>query len=306
MQGRITYRLKNGNPNSWQVPIAGQKMMKKTKMNGEMVELPQYVAYYPGSTSPFVEDNKKGAFKKKNIWLEDQGEGYTEFYADSRDIILNKILQENSHFNKKFFIYDPDEEAKRELNLQVQKDEIRSQIMSANDNDSKGMAYAVFGYTAIAWSPVRAKNELLKRLEMGEQQNMEPGITFIGKKLKDSDFQSKLLAGAAYHAKFVEDDSTFTKIQWADSGEWIMNLGLNEIGVEKFANFLSVRTEESYRVIQKLGEKLNGIKKSAIQAELKDDETLESLQAEYEVKFGKEAPVRYKNDPSWIKSKLAE
>lgn len=306
MQGRITYRLKEGNPNSWQVPIAGQKMMKKVKVNGETTELPQYVAYYPGSTSPFVEDNKKAAFKKKNIWLEDQGNTHTEFYADPDDKILNMILQSNPSFNKKFFIYDPDAEAQRELNAQMEKDKIRSQIMSANDNDAKGMAFAVFGYIAIAWAPVRAKNELLKRLEQGEQQNMEPGVIFISRRFKDSDFQSKLLAGAAYHAGLVEDDSTFTKIQWKDTGEWIMSLGHGEIGVEKFANFLSVRTEESYRILQKLGEKLNNNKKAAIQAELKGEETLETLQAEYKETFGKEVPMRYLNDPAWIKSKLGE
>ena len=41
-------------------------------------------------------------------------------------------------------------------------------------------------------------------------------------------------------------------------------------------------------------------------ATIEDTTEIDTLRAEYKAKFEKDAPVNKKNDPDWIKSKLAE
>lgn len=302
--GKIIYRLKNGNPQSWQVPISKQRMNKKVEIGGVEREVPMYVAYYPGSTSPFVDDHRKGAYKKKNIWLTDQGNGFTEFHADEDDFILNNILQNNQAFNKLFFIYDPDAEAEREYKMFVRKDKIRDSIIGAKDYEAKGMAFGVFGYIAYSWSPVRCKSELMKRLDQGLKEGLEEGVEFISKRLDSGDYSSKLLAGAAYHLGIVEENQTSNFVQWSDTGEHVLSLSIGEIGVEKFANFLAFKSDESARALQRLGEAIEGKKnRSAVNAERSD---IETLQDEYLALYGVIAPVRYKNDSEWLTTKINE
>ncbi len=297
--GTNTYRYKKGNPVSWQVPISSMMIQKEVEIDGQKKKLLKKVAYYPGSSSIFVEDNLKSDTPKKNIWLEDQGNGFTELYVPKDDYILNQLLQNCPKFNVDFELYNADSKATAELAEYEMKEEALEALSDMNDYQAQGTAFAVFGYSAFTWTPTRAKAELKKKAFDAPKVILE--------KMKEKDYESKLIAGQAYHKGIIESDKTETNVIWTDSGEIITNISTGQLGVEKLAEFLSQKSEESLSVLQRIGAILNAGKAKAKEAfEEIENDVLAQAKKDYKEKFDKEVPVNKSNDVAWITAKLAE
>lgn len=294
--GTITYRYKKGNPISWQVPISSMMVPKEVEIEGKTKSLLKKVAYYEGSSSIFVEDNQKSDVPKKNIWLTDQGNGYTELYVPKENTLLHEILQKNPKFNVDFEVHDADASANKQLEEFELKEKALDYLSDADDIKIRAIAFAICGYSAFTWTEKRAMAEMKKRAFETPKVILD--------KINEKDYEAKIIAGQAYHQGIIESDATETKVIWTDSGETIVGITSGQLGVEKMAEFLSVRSSESLSVLQRIGAILNHNESSSFESSNTD--ALEEARTEYKNKTGKDVPNLKRNDLAWLKAKSAD
>jgi hypothetical protein len=314
----IIYRLLQGKPKSFQLPLADTFVKKFVEENGQKKDLGyRRITYVPG-TDTFFKEDIKGDLQPQSIWFENG-----ELRVRKDDKLLNEIMQVHPWFNRKYKIWSPELEQEEQLSILREQSEARQLVEDTDFDQIQAVALAVFGKEAIGWS------EGLCELKLRQYADVSPKELKL--KFEASNYQSKLLAGLAFTKGIVKENFTRTAVVWSDSEGVIIKLGKGENGILELGRWLNTKTEESELVLQSIGERVDAkltssSSKSNVDsiisqkdreiAELKkqlaqkatqtnnDDDDLENAKSEYKAKFGKEVPVNKKNDLEWIIDKI--
>lgn len=314
------YRLAGIKPVSFQLPLKETFVKKFVKENGSKKSVGfKRIKYVPGTESIFAEDIK-GDLQPQQIWFEN---GDVVVYKD--DLLLNEIMTQHPWFKKGIYtLWSQDKEDEAKLEVQRSKASARQLIDEADEDKITAIALAVFGPEAILWT--ENKCELMLR----EKADTEP------KKLKDiigeKNYESKLLAGLAFVKGIVKENTNKTAVVWADSEGVILKLAKGENGISELGRYLGNANEESKKVLQSIGDRLEAIdtgtakvgnesekdkeiaalkaKLAAFEGEKKPSENelsdIQKARADYKALYKKDVPASMKNKLDWILTKIEE
>ena len=310
---QLIYKLKNKEIGSWELPI--KDMMVNRTVKGEDLGAKK-IKYVPGAKSIWADElNEKEVSKK--VWFEN---GFLFIQPSDRNLI--EIVKNHKYLNLHFFLFDKEEDARKELQAEKAKDEIINLISNSDSEKIIATAMAVFGHSALTLS--ESEQELKLRLYAKKQP-----VKLLGE-LNSKTYESKYIAALAFGKGVVRSNFGKTAVIWNDHTEGeILKLARGEGGIEKLGQLLSKRTDESEILLQAIGQKLDKIavnlpKKADSKEDVKDAEIAalkaqlaaytktktatdtKEMQKQYKEKFDKEVPLRYKNDETWIAKKLAE
>lgn len=304
----VIYRLKNGKTKGdWQLPLT-DILVPRIK-EGENIGL-RKLKFVPGVNSYWAED-LAGDLTPKQIWFTDG-----RLYVPKEDTLLNGLLQTHTFFNKYYEIFDKNAEAVRELNALRAKDKVIELISGADVDKIVSTSMAIFGIQASTWDDATAELQLRKFAESNPQKLMD--------ELNSKTYESKYLSAMAFKKQVVKYNLGKTAVIWNDETEGeILRLARGESGILKLGELLSKRNDETELLLHAIAEKIEKMtinipKKddfdkdaeiARLRAELAKKESdldLDLLRDQYSEKFAKEAPIRFKNDAEWLKSKLSE
>ena len=313
------YRLLNNRrPASWQLPLTEVLIQKIVDGKDEGLKSIKYVK---GVNSFFAEDIK-GEAKPVQIWF-----SKGELSVLKIDKLTNSLLQAHPWFNKHYELYSESEESKKKLKVYRTQAEARKLIDESDEQKINAIALAIFGQAAFNWDPETCELQLREYAELKPEK--------LQKELSSKDYESKYIAALAISKGIITTNPTKSDVIWNDTTKGvILRLAKGETAIGKLGEFLATRTDESERVLQEIGirvEKLEvgeakeiapDVKKAlsekdkeiaALKAQLLASKkidpigetlTLEDATLKYIDEHEKEPPARYKNDLSWITSKL--
>ncbi|WNH10041.1 hypothetical protein [Thalassobellus suaedae] len=316
------YRLTGGDysqSRGVQLPIKGQFIEKiVTDNNKKLSKGLKRIVYIKGSDSIFIED-QKGDLQPQTVWFK-----FGDLNVDKNDTILNKIVQNHKWFKSgKIVLWSQENEDHQKLaNLRF-KGEARKLIDDSPLEKIRAIALAVFGYQAITWNDEKCE------LELRDKADEDPKS--LKEAMEDKDYNSKLIAGQAFAYIIVKENASKTAVVWSDSEGEIIKLAKGEKGITELGRFLSKRTEESVKVLQSIGDRVDAKLTStdttnsddvidakdreiaALKAQLEkqsggetENEELAEATKTYETLFEKAVAHNMKNNLEWIKGKIAE
>ena len=315
------FRLVGGKtPKSWQLPLKGLMLEKKT--NGVSRGLKK-VAYVRGSESIFVED-QIGDQEPENIWFED---GYLE--VDANDISKVDILFKHKWYGKKYERVDANATAEKKLN-KYQLIETALKLINVSDEDEqRANAIVLIGAHVLEQSPAIVLSKLK------EKAFNEPQLVID--EMSSYDYKAKYVAALAILKGVIEINPSRTAVTWQD-GKTIVTVPAGQDPLIKIGTFLSGKDESATITLQEIGERTTRaynrkttpdvkqaveqvaktpkpttvVSKSNTEKDFADDSTkledmgLEEAAAEFKEIFDKEVPVNKKNNVEWIKAKIKE
>lgn len=292
------YRLSNGKkPKSWQLPLKETFIKKFAETQNVKKDLGyRRIQYVPGSDSFYAEDHK-GDYTPQQIWFE-----YGELRVRKDDALLNSILQEHPWYGKRYKLWSQEIEDQEKLDTLKAKSEATRLIDESDASEIKAIALAVFGHEAGIWTEPKCE------LRLREKAAEDP--KGLKNTFNETDYSSRLLAGQAFVKGIVEENKTKNAVVWCDSDGVIIKLAKGEKGINELGRFLSVKTEESSKVIQSIGERIQaldtGVNLVATKTTTKEgDSTIESIREEYAAKVG-DVPPNMKNNKEWLLNKIKE
>lgn len=321
----VTYRLKGIHPKTWRIKT--KNAFGKKSINGYVVD--KQIAYYVGKDSCFVEDNKDIKESRVPEFEYNEATGFTELKVNESNRSLINYIETHSWFNKKYFKFDENEEAKRQLERFNETEKALEFLKGKSGDEVLALGLLVIGSHAINMGEANVLKEL-KYLAFNNP-NAVLNVT------SNIDFKTILIGATAFVKGIVTTNDTKTAVVWKDSQGAIVRVAKGENPIEKLSEFLVSETEESRTTLQEMGNrigsnfseadlpieddkdakiaeleaKLKSLQESVIledESDLGDDEEtddLDSLRAKYAQLFGQEVPNNMKNNKEWILSKLS-
>lgn len=294
------------------------------------------ISYRPGAKSIFDEDNEKSAVKPEAVvfrYNDHLNDPAVEIQVPIFDKTKLDFLRTLSEYGRVYKEYDADKEALKGMELYDDKEKAFDLIRENDEIKVRAKAMVIFGLSVFS--------ESLNVVRMKLKETADKNPKAVIKAFTADDYFSKYQAGLAFCAGIVENNKFNTGVVWADTKGEIIPVAKGENGIDKLAEFLAVKTKESETLLQEFSARLdkaganevNGKsltenivsakdkKIAELEAQLKkvnaggidtakrepvDTEgmTLEEASVKYIEITGNEVPVRYKNDLSWITSKL--
>lgn len=299
-----------------QLPIKNKFIEKIIEENNKKISKGyKRIVYIKGSDSIFLED-QKGDMKPMSLWFR-----FGDLRVDKNDKIGNELLQKHEWYGKKYELWSEEKETNRNLETQRAKSKARQLIDDAGEEKMKAIALAVFGPEAIVWSDAKCE------LKLREEAETDP-IT-LQSKINADNYQSKLVAGLAFVKGIVKENDHQTAVIWTESKGEILKIAKGENGIEELGRFLSKNTEESQKVLQSIGERVESLVTETQKQEDDKDAKIAELQAQlaalknetdngeelselqeardaYKAKFKKDVPNNMKNNLVWLQNRLGE
>lgn len=328
----VTYRLKGIHPKTWRIKT--KNAFGKKNINGYVVD--KQIAYYVGKDSCFVEDNKDIKESRVPEFEYNEATGFTELKVNESNRSLINYIETHSWFNKKYFKFDENEEAKRQLERFNETEKALEFLKGKSGDEVLALGLLVIGSHAINMGEANVLKEL-KYLAFNNP-NAVLNVT------SNVDFKTILIGATAFVKGIVTTNDTKTAVVWKDSQGAIVRVAKGENPIEKLSEFLVSETDESVTTLQEMGKrvgtnfsevdlleskevgepddkdakiaeleaKLRSLESSKAELEdsagLGDDEEaddIDSLRAKYAELFGQEVPNNMKNNKEWILSKLS-
>lgn len=242
-----TYRLtRNRQPVTWQLPTKDELLERFIELNGEKKSVGyRKIIYVPGSESIWLED-QQGDFKRVSPIFE-----HGDLRVPKNNILLNELLQKHRYFNEKYILWSDETETSSKLETLRFKGEARQLIEGADEDKIKAIALTIKGQGSFNWNAEKCE------LYLREYAESKP------KKLKEimdeKDYESKFIASQAFVKGIVKENTNRTAVLWSDSEGVIVQLAKGENGIKELGRFLSTSNEDSIKVIQSIGERLDKI-----------------------------------------------
>lgn len=312
------YRLKEGQPKNFQLPLKNTFVKKFVEENGQKVDKGfRRIKYVPGVDTIFAEDIQ-GDLKPQSIWFVN---GQLEVRKD--DKLLNEIMTQHPWFNQRYALWSEDIEINEKLKNRRNKSYAEKLIDDADKNKIKAIALAIFGPEAISWS--EEKSELKLREKAAENPKD------LTDTMQTKDYQSRLIAGLSFVKGIVKENQNRTAVVWTDSEGTIIKLAKGENGIKELGRYLSQANDESKMVMQAIGERLDAVltntetepksdlekENALLRAKLEElqksqantpegESKLQDARAKYKSLFKKDVPNNKKNDLEWLEEKILE
>lgn len=318
-----TYKLMEGKPISWQLPLTEVLIEKITtdRFGKKISEGLKRIKFVPGVNSFFTED-LSGDLKPQQIWFT-KG----ELTVPNVDKVQNALLKAHPWYGKKYKLYSEKEESLLKLEVLRASAEATRLIDEADGEKIRAIALGVFGQNAFTWDEATAE------LNLREYAKRKPKA--LQAELKSKGYESKYLAALAFSKGIIKEGIGKTSVIWNDTTEGlILKLAKGESGVHKLGEFLSYSNDQSLLVIQEIGDRLEKMDTKTTDKDIindKDDEiaklkeqlrvqkmdlsedkppvndqeiSIEEARDKYFEVTGKKVPNVKKNDLNWIISKL--
>ena len=268
------------------------------------------VHYIPGAPSIWADDYR-GDEKPVAVWFED---GYLD--VDPNDKNLLTLLRRHPWMNKRWEQYDRQEEAARELKQMNLEERALERVNIADDTEAKANAAAIFGASALNWTPTIVRLELKKYARANPQELID--------EMSSVDYHAKYAGALSLLRGALVVNATMTAITWED-GKVLLRVPAGQDPVKKLSEYLSQDDEETRLVLQELGERIklhrspNKKKPDLEEAinqlaeEMGDDQeeidpapelTLDEAHAMFKKQHKRNVPPKFKDDIEWIKSRL--
>lgn len=320
MKNQTVYKLPSKTIGDWELPI--KDAFFKKIVDG--VDTGSFKAKYVKGAKSIWADELPEHLPSEKVWFNN---GF--LFVPNSDKNLLKICELHPFLNLKFFKFDKEEEAKKELAALKAKDDVIELISNSDTDKIVATAMAVFGQQAFSWDISTSELELRKYAEQNPQK--------LSNELNSKTYESKYLSALAFGKGIVRNNLGKTAVIWNDSTEGeILKLARGENGIAKLGELLSKKTEESELILQAIGEKIKSTsmnlpkkdvaktikdkdaeiealkkqlaeaQKGGVQPSTSGDSELAELQAKYKEIEGKEVPPRFKNDKEWIAKKIEE
>lgn len=309
-------------PRTWAI---GQKIAMAIKKGDDHAK---YINYYKGHESIFVEDYEdKKDIKPTRVpyFMFNPATNRTELLVNNTDKNLIQFLKSHPAFGKKYELTSSELEAEKAVSNY---DKVGEALDIVRESDNiKAAAVAILGFDCFSLSEKECEAKLKQKAFKEPEQ-----LIAIAKSKK---FTTREIAALAYCNGIIKNNASATSVVWGDTGKGIINVATGEDPLDKITNLLSQATSESVTLLQEISKKVdkkatvttktdksdsNKDKKIAdLEAQLEALKaaqkntgagdtglTLEDATAEYENKFSKAVPTKYKNDLEYITSKLTE
>lgn len=338
---KVIFRLnlQGKTPSTWSLPQSNVMAPKDEKGN-------KFIAYYPGEDSCFVEDivakNKDLRPADVPLFEYNVSSKQTELAVDEKNIALIRYLKTHPWFGVKYSIFSKDGQAKKDLTEFENVEKALELIKESDELKVQAISMAIFGLSSFNKSYTQCAAEL-KAKAIREPlviiQAME-ATNYETKYVSGLAFVSNIIKLNPTHTAIVWADSSEGVILHVAQGEngldKLTNFLTNEtkeaqVLLQEFNTRLerkermAVRSEDSDKLLSEKDREIAELKRQLAESNKptapivtekvaedleekaeKEKSTLEQLQEDYENKFGKEAPIAYKNNEVWLAKKLAE
>ena len=338
---KVIFRLnlQGKTPSTWSLPQSNVMAPKDEKGN-------KFIAYYPGEDSCFVEDivakNKDLRPADVPLFEYNVSSKQTELAVDEKNIALIRYLKTHPWFGVKYSIFSKDGQAKKDLTEFENVEKALELIKESDELKVQAISMAIFGLSSFNKSYTQCAAEL-KAKAIREPlviiQAME-ATNYETKYVSGLAFVSNIIKLNPTHTAIVWADSSEGVILHVAQGEngldKLTNFLTNEskeaqVLLQEFNTRLerkermAARSEDSGKLLSEKDAEIAELKRQLAESNKptapivtekvaedleekaeKEKSTLEQLQEDYENKFGKEAPIAYKNNEVWLAKKLAE
>lgn len=321
----VTYRLKGIHPKTWRIKT--KNAFGKKKKDG--YEADKQIAYFVGKESCFVEDNPDAKSSRVPEFEYNEVTGFTELKVNDSNRSLINYLETHPWYDKKYFRFDANEEAKRQLERFDDVEKALGFLKGKSGDEVVAIGLLVIGSHAVNMGEAKVLKEL-KTLAFNKPNSILNVTSNV-------DFTTLLIGATAFVKGVVSTNDTKTAVIWKGSESGIITkVAKGENPIEKLSEFLVIETEESRTTLQEMGNRIGSnfseadlpieddkdAKIAELEAKLKslqenvnsedgagsaNEETddLDSLRAKYAELFGQEVPNNMKNNKEWILSKLS-
>ena len=338
---KVIFRLnlQGKTPSTWAIPQSNVMARKDDKGN-------KFIDYYPGQDSCFVEDiqakNKDLRPSKVPLFEYSVSSKQTELAVDEQNVALIRYLKTHPWFGVKYSIFSKDGQAKKDLTEFENVEKALELIKESDELKVQAISMAIFGLSSFNKSYTQCAAEL-KAKAIREPlviiQAME-ATNYETKYVSGLAFVSNIIKLNPTHTAIVWADSSEGVILHVAQGEngldKLTNFLTNEtkeaqVLLQEFNTRLerkermAARSEDSGKLLSEKDAEIAELKRQLAESNKptapivtekvaedleekaeKEKSTLEQLQEDYENKFGKEAPIAYKNNEVWLAKKLAE
>lgn len=333
--GKIIFALNEGDvkPSTWSI---AQDSVMAEKPGGLGMK---FIAYYKGANSCFVEDIENKDLKPSKVpdFEYNTQLDKTVLEVDENNLALIKYLKTHSWYGTKVVLFSAEGEANSKLSQYEKVEKAIDLIKESDEAKIKANALAVLGLDYF----YKTNNECLADLK--EKAFNSPDVIITA--MEADDYQNKYVAALAFASGIIKNNMTNTAVVWSEGEGVLVHVAQGENGLDKLTEFLKRNSEESEVLLQEFQNRLDKKATAKVTpkvdtAELKakddriaelenqlakakvnpnninvndyetvakeDTKPLEELQKEYQSKFEKEVPARFKNDKTWIAEKLSE
>lgn len=254
------YRLVGGIKNpGWEIRqndvfvprIVEQKSQKGTSTEKVDVGLRQ-IQYVKGAKSFWVEDNTNAqgrALDHTPLWIENG-----IMTVPKVDKVLNAFLQIHPEFGKKFELYDPEKEAKHELDAFELEEKVKERLRAMSKEELKALAIIKYGIGVTrSWKENKVKLELFKEAGANPKKLLQDY-------LEDKNVGDLLFTALSFELGIVKTTPDSRSVVWGETGHEIIKLGKGEKPIETLNDFLS--SDDGLETKQSIGAKAEKLKKT--------------------------------------------
>lgn len=199
------------------------------------------IRYCQNESSIFV-DEQNPKSKTTHIWITKGN-----IRVNKNDTVQNRFLQMHPHNPTKFFMYDVDAEANKELALIEIEQEARELFDDLDFEQREAVATVLFGATTITrWGEGKAKVELYKILRNNPAK--------MSKIIKDPATELIYLASTAIRLGIIQTTPDKTSVVWADTQHEIIPIPKGRNPLTEMSRFL--KTIDGLTTLQDLGQRI--------------------------------------------------
>lgn len=329
--GKIIFALNEGDtkPATW--TIAQDSVMAEKPGQGM-----KFIAYYKGANSCFVEDIENKDLKPSKVpdFEYNPSLDQTVLEVDDINLALVRYLKAHSWFGTKIVIYSKETEANNKLSQYEKVQKALDLVKESDESKIKANALAILGLEYF----YRTNTECLA--DLTEKAFNSPDVIIIA--MEADDYQNKYVAALAFASGIIENNMTNTAVVWSEGKGVLVHVAQGENGLDKLTEFLKRNSAESEVLLQEFQNRLDKKETAKVTPKVdtavlkaKDDEiaelkkqlakananditvndakivssitrTIEDLQKDFQEKFEREVPARFKNDKVWITKELSK
>lgn len=338
---KVIFRLnlQGKTPSTWAIPQSNVMAPKDNKGN-------KFIDYYPGQDSCFVEDiqakNKDLRPSKVPLFEYNVSSKQTELMVDEQNVALINYLKTHPWFGVKYSIFSKDGQAQKDLSEFENVEKALELIKESDELKVKAISMAIFGLSSFNKSYTQCAAEL-KAKAIKDPKVIIDAMTapnYETKFVAGLAFVSGIIKLNPTHTAIIWDDNdgVILHVAQGENGlDKLTNFLTNEskeaqVLLQEFNTRLErkermvARSEDADKIISEKDAEIAELKRQLAESTKttapivtekvvdvleeekaeKEKSTLEQLQEDYVTKFGKEAPIAYKNNEVWLAKKLAE
>jgi hypothetical protein len=233
--GMNQYLLKGEKRNeSWQV--------RTNKVFATINNKRRQLQYSEGELSIFKDEQNKES-KPTYIWFE-RG----SLLIHPNDKTKNSYVQNHPDFNRKFYLYDQEDESMKELAVLEEENTVRSMLNKLDVQKQEAVATSLFGMSVVStWKPTKVRLELFRFLKNSPDK--------LKKAINDPATDLMYLTSGAIKLGIISISPDKNSINWADSGLEIIPIPRGMNPLKEMSIFL--RTNEALTTLQSIGEQMD-------------------------------------------------